>query len=172
MSTQSNPICRLPRRIFGNDFTEADAAQQLGFRFGKPIDDLFRQAVLPACWYLKDDVGNRKMRGIFDGENRRRGCIFHSPHSPRLADWYLYRRYIVCRRQDSHEGRLATVTVLDNATRATVYLAGETDPAPSKHAPRDEWRKYYAHLHILGDLAENWLAAQYPEHANVFAYWY
>ena len=158
----------LPAMLSGSGYSLADIAANLGFVFGEtlPDDPLFRTATLPPGWTLQ--ATNHAMHSdLLDAQGRPRGSVFYkAAFYDRRADWRLLPRYVVFSTYDDNG---AVTGVMDAADHTWVFQAGEA--ARDENMTAADWATYSAAIGRHDAEARQWLATQYPEHANVFAYW-
>lgn len=144
-----------------------EALEKLGFVFGADKDDLFVYCQFPDGWYKQAD-DHSMWNGLYDPKGRRRGSIFYkaafydrSAHMHLDARYYYGRGYGVYPETRDYDSDNRYFAVFDKANNEAILF--HTEPL-DRHA---DWRKedeYKA-------LAKEWVTKNYPDYADVTAYW-
>lgn len=135
------------------------AYDDLGFAFGKPLDDLFVEAALPEGW-AKVATDHAMWSDLVDGQGRKRGSIFYkAAFYDKQADARLTSRYSVSEKEVEGDETMSRIVVWD---------AGEDKPV---HEAGTAGRSDYAEIRKLQAAAREWLDATFPDNKNPVAYW-
>ncbi len=153
----------------------AEALRKLGFVIGEPVsgDPIFTNVTLPAGW-KKAPTGHSMWSDLVDDKGRRRAGLFYK------AAFYDRKAHI---QWDSAIGSKVTAvdgrSVYDLQEREAVDMVGvvelcgrevyrtparHIEPTPTRHALWD------AEVALRIEV-EAWVAANYPEVRDPFAYW-
>lgn len=148
---------RLPIEINERGITHADIEKNMGIKFGPKVDGLFLSATLPAGWSIQP-TDHSMWSNLLDDKGRTRASIFYkAAFYDRNAHIDITPRYSL--DSEHHTDGSVTYHVKDNATKARIYTAGTG--GAKQWEQRDDIR----------NTARQWLTANYPDHANPFAYW-
>lgn len=149
------PIDMRPDR----EVIEANSA----IRFGDVVDDIFIDATLPAGW-KKQATEHPMHSDLLDDKGRKRAAIFYkAAFYDRSAHMTFLNFYTVDGDWRKHE-----VKVL-NANGDVIKDFGAVDVPERTDDPR--WSGKYQEYETLQGKAREWLAANYPDYQNPFAYW-
>ena len=126
--------------------------EKLGFVFGKEVDDLFIDVILPPGWE-KRFSSHSMWSYLYDDRHRCRADIFYK------AAWYDKSANLTLRRRYDYEGVYANGHVI----KLIVKDCGELI-----HGIIPPVEGCYDCLH---DVAEDWLNENYPDWEDPLAYW-
>lgn len=142
--------------------------EELGFRFGDKIDEVFQEATLPDGWKIVA-TGHSMHSDIVDSKGNVRGSLFYkAAFYDRRANAGLCTRYMAgtvydCEKAGSHLPKESYVYAVVDRITGIVKTFGE--PISQDNDPG--WEAEDA----LDDKARAWLAENYPNHENPAAYW-
>jgi len=130
--------------------------EQIGFVFGKPVDDLFVSVQFPAGW-RKQATDHSMWSDLLDEKGRKRGSIFYkAAFYDRDAFMRINRRY-------------STVCTYDNP-RVAQIKDGDTIIWQSQPYAGEKTLSFEI-SEELGGIAETMLTEMFPDWKNPLAYW-
>lgn len=149
------------------DLERARVWRELGFEFGAPVDDLFRQVKFPEGWKRRS-TDHAMYSDFVDERGRKRISMFYkSAFYDREAFMHYVRRFSVAR--DYSNSDVIRVRVLD--CDKEVFSAEPVDlPDPKRFSPE------YVHRREAIEAEQRaaccaWLDEHYPESNDPAAYW-
>jgi hypothetical protein len=151
-----------------------DQLEQMGIMYGKSVDDLFVNVVLPEGWQ-KEATDHSMWSYLLDDKGRRRASIFFkAAFYDRSAFISLDSRYgygAVPANGWENQYRSEWICVVTDCDKviwtADKRLGSEPDYGDSKAA----WKEWYNSKCELGKLGRNWLDDNFPDWQNPLAYW-
>jgi hypothetical protein len=136
-----------------------------GIKFGEPVNDMFVAADLPPGW-RKAPTEHPMWSDLLDDQGRKRAAIFYkAAFYDRSAHMSWEHRYAATREYadgpKGYEDGSSRAVVRDNATGSVLFASEWRKNGSDSREDREADQK----------AAQGWLAAEFPEHDDPFAYW-
>lgn len=153
---------RLPASInspHGMHYTQVST--ELGIVFGKIVDEIFIEATLPEGWKI-EPTDHSMWSHLLDAQGRKRASIFYkAAFYDRSAHINYECRYRLETYADKEvDGvKMRVCQIVDSADNSVLWV--------SNTAGLNDYSKQDQNY----DAAKRWLAEQFPDHNNPFAYW-
>lgn len=142
--------------------------EQMGFKFGADVDDIFVSVTMPAGW-KKRATDHSMWSELVDEKGRKRASIFYkAAFYDRRADMNLERRYNI----NSYRGCDKDGNLTDPKDYNPPYFAVTVDDCGKEihrigFGPRDDY-KSRDEMHMQ---ARAWLSERFPKWNDATAYW-
>jgi hypothetical protein len=148
--------------------SDAPYLKKLGFTFGPPLDNVFREASLPLGWSVKADPEYMMWCHIVDTKGRKRVGISYVPDfSNRKAELHAVVRYrlnVEYQGQFGRTGESHRGCVQDQATDTEVF----TTKTLRRESEAD---RSFLKTELLKEECQQWLEKNFPNHLDPLAYW-
>ena len=156
---------QLPRELHGCHRWELE---QLGFKFGREISELFIEAQLPAGWN-KMATSHSMHSDILDEKGRRRAAIFYkAAFYDERADMTMLPRFSISAYERTDDGNGYQMVIKD-AGLAVKSFGVWGNPGPDRS--RDEILAQGEARDKLEAEAKAWLKKRRPLWSNPMLYW-
>lgn len=144
----------LPKKIRG---ITREQLTEMGFKFGKEVDELFVECQLPAGW-KKQGTDHSMHSDLLDDKGRCRAGIFYkAAFYDRRADMSMTARFHIASYENGSDENHQRVVVKDGDT--VVHELGEYK------------RHDYDHQDKLEDAGKAWLTENFPQWKSPLAHW-
>lgn len=143
-------------------------AEELGFKFGGDVDEIFVSVTPPPGWSLKATEHSMHNDLLDEAGVRRAGMFYKAAFYDRRADLYWVKRYQTRTDWDRFQDvipaeKQVRVTIWDNKTGKPVWLAVIADDG--------EYREVSDKVAPFEADALDELKKSFPKHADPTAYW-
>jgi hypothetical protein len=196
------------RNITGNSYDKKIAKKatklaekmlkELGFKLGKPVDDLFREATLPEGWekkasdhamwsYIYDEKGRQRLSMFYKGAFYDRDAFLNFDHryysnTKEYVDKEGSEEWSFDNPDHTHEMvRWAATVVMDNVDDSVVFTSDiylrsfesvlPKDVTPAEAAIERERQKWIANSDAAKQQALTWLKENKPDWEDPMYYW-
>lgn len=155
----------LPRKLEGAHQWELE---QLGFKFGNEISELFIEAQLPPGW-TKVATSHAMHSDILDEQGRKRAGIFYkAAFYDERADMSMVSRYSISAYEKTEDGASYQLAITDSGKVAKSFgVWGSADA----NRQRDQIQSEMAVRDKLEAEAKAWLKKRRPLWPNPMLYW-
>ena len=158
----------LPRRGNGHNSAEIKALlEAMGITFGKEVDDLFVEAILPKGW-TKKATDHSMWSHLVDEKGRERASIFYKAAFYDRNAFISLTPFITTREEyfDADGHTTEDYNHYKTGRHIVKTADGEILFTSSQYAKKD-WDAHDA----AGSQCVEWLKEHRPEHRNPIAYW-
>ena len=159
----ANKSAKLP--IKGSDDEEAKASP---VKWGKPIDNLFREVELPEGWTIKSE-GHAYWTRLLDQKGCCRASMFYKgAFYDREAFIRFDKRYYTTRKYRDNSDEVTFFVYDTGQGEKHAVLHAETPSLPNRQTNPEA---YYKALEEAEQRTQAWLVERYPDFKNPNAYW-